>query len=131
MRLNSERPGFTLIELLITMTMVGILALIVWARVNGMYGRAYRASMEADLRSVGLAQELYFQRHMTYGDVDQLEAFVPTEGVTVTMTQVSSRGYAATATHTALLGVTCGHFVGTVPDGAAAPATEPGVTVCD
>lgn len=126
-----NRPGFTIIELLITMTLVSILAVIVWVRVEGMNARAYRASLEADLRSVALAQELYFHQHMVYGDVDQLDAYVPTEGVTVTMTYRDSRGFAATATHAALTGVTCGHFSGTVPDGAAAPAEEPGLTVCD
>jgi prepilin-type N-terminal cleavage/methylation domain-containing protein len=131
MRPHSDRPGFTIIELLITMTLVSILAVIVWLRVEGMNARAYRASVISDLRSVALAQELYFQQHMEYGDVDDLTAYLPTEGVTVTMTYMSNQGYAATAAHSALPAMTCGFFAGTVPDGAASPAEEPGQTTCD
>jgi prepilin-type N-terminal cleavage/methylation domain-containing protein len=131
MRPNPDRAGFSLIELLVTMTLVSLLAVIAWLRVEGVNEEAYRSSVKSDLRSVALAQELYYQRHMEYGDIDQLTAYLPTEGVTVTMTHASGTGFAATAAHAALDGVTCGYFVGTVPSGAAAPAEDPRLTVCD
>ncbi len=131
MRATTHRRGFSLIELLVTMTLVGLLAAIVWLRVEGINEEAYRSSLQADLRSVALAQELYYQRHMEYGDVDQLTAYLSTEGVTVAMAHASGTGFAATATHAGLDGVTCGYFVGTVPAGAGGPAEEPGLPVCD
>ncbi|MFO7892293.1 MAG: prepilin-type N-terminal cleavage/methylation domain-containing protein [Longimicrobiales bacterium] len=130
-RIRHDRRGFTLVELLVTMLLVGLLAAIAWLRVEGINEEAYRASVKADLRSVSVAQELYYQTHMVYGQTDQLEAYVPTEGVTVVMTHADARGYAATATHAGLSGETCGYFTGTVPAGAADPAEEPGVTACD
>lgn len=113
------------------MMLVSLLAAIAWLRVEGIHEEAYRASVQADLRSVSLAQELYYQTHMVYGQTDELTAYVPTEGVTVVMTHADALGYAATATHAGLAGEACGYFLGTVPAGAADPAEEPGVVVCD
>ena len=129
---SHHRPGFTIVELLITMTLVSILAAITWLQVEGINARAYRSSVQSDLRSMALAQELYFQENMQYGDdVDDLEVYIPTDGVNITMTHADRQGFAATANHQALGGVTCGYFTGTVPAGAGDPAGEPDVAVCD
>lgn len=113
------------------MVLVSLLAAIAWLRVEAINEEAYRASVQSDLRSVAVAQELYYQAHMQYGAVADLDAYTATEGVTVTVTHADARGYAATATHAGLSGETCGYFTGTVPAGAGEPAEEPGVAVCD
>ncbi|MDX1673208.1 MAG: prepilin-type N-terminal cleavage/methylation domain-containing protein [Longimicrobiales bacterium] len=125
-----NRRGFTLIELLIVIVIIGILSIIVWARFGGIYGESYEKSVMSDLRSVGLAQELYHQVHLRYGDLADLTAYKPTDGVTVTMNHVSGTGFAATATHAGLGGVVCGYYVGDVPPGTTGPAAEPGRAVC-
>lgn len=129
---DTDSPGgFTLIELLVAMLLVGLLAAIAWLRVAGVNEEAYRSALKADLHSVALAQELYFQTHMTYGALEQLEVYTPTEGVLVEITHASSDGFGATAVHAGLGGVTCGFFNGSVPAGAAGPADTPGRVVCD
>ena len=129
--MRTDRPGFTLIEMLITIVILGILATIMWMRVEGMNAEAYKSSVQADIRSVAMAQELYHNANMEYGAIADLEAYQPTDGVTVTLTHADGRGYALTATHAGLPGVTCGYFSGMVPDGAGDPAVEPGVSTCE
>ena len=126
-----RRDGFTLIELLITLVVLGLLATIAWLRMSGLTEETYRTSIQTDLHSVALAQELYYQTNLAYGDVEQLEAYVPTDGVIVTVTHASNTGFAATAVHSGLSGVTCGYYRGSVPAGAAAPAESPDVVACD
>ena len=130
--LRADRSGFSLIELLITLVLLGILATVMWMRVEGMNQEAYRAAVQADIKSVALAQELYHNAHMEYGAIGDLTAYQPTEGVTVTLTHVDARGYAITATHAGLgAGEVCGYYAGVVPAGAGAPADEAGVSVCN
>lgn len=125
------RGGFTLIEMLITLVVIGILAAVMWLRVEGVNTDAYRASVKADLRSVALAQELYHQRNMRYGALADLSAYRATEGVTLTLTHVDGLGFAATAAHEALEPEVCGYYFGDTPAGAGAPAEAPGVVTCD
>lgn len=131
MRSESQRSGFTLIELLIVMTLVGILALIVWARFGGIYERAYRSSMISDLKTVASAQEIYYAVNMTYGTVADLGAYSPTRGVTVTINHADYGGFAAVATHAGAPTVSCAYYSGTVPPGTHAPATQPDVPMCN
>lgn len=132
MRKIREHPGgFTLIEVLITLVIIGVLAVIMWNRVEGVDKEAFRSSMQADLKSVALAQEIYHQIHFHYGAIGDLDGYQPTNGVTVTLNHADGRGFAVTATHLGLPGEVCGYFVGIVPSGTAGPATDPGVTVCN
>lgn len=128
---DGRRAGFTLLEMLITLTVIAALAAMALLRVEGINADAYRASVRADLRSVALAQELYHQTEMRYGALDDLSAYAPSEGVTVTLTFADNLGFAATAVHAGLPGEVCGYFAGTVPGGSAAPADVPGRTACD
>lgn len=127
---RGHRRGFTLLELLIVIVVIGILAIIVWARFGGIYGESYEKSVMSDLRSVGLAQELYHQVYMEYGELPSLTAYKPTDGVRVTINHRDGVGFAATATHVGLGGVVCGYYLGDVPAGTAGPATDPGRPVC-
>ena len=131
MRSESQRSGFTLIELLIVMMLVGILALIVWARFGGIYERAYRSSMVSDLRTVASAQELYYAVNMTYGGVTDLTSYSPTDGVTVTINHADNLGFAAVATHAGAPTVSCAYYTGDVPAGTHDPATQPDVPMCN
>lgn len=130
-RSNSRRSGFTLVELLIVMMLVGILALIVWARFGGIYGDVYRSSMMSDLKTVASAQEMYYAVNMTYGTVSDLTAYQSTKGVTVTINHADNRGFAAVATHAGDPTIACAYFSGDVPAGTHDPATRPDVPVCD
>ena len=131
MRVNSRRSGFTLIELLIVMMLVGILALIVWARFGGMYEEVYRSTMVSDLKTVASAQEVYYAVNMSYGTLADLTAYTPSKGVTVTINHADYAGFAAVATHTGAPTVTCAYYSGDVPAGTHDPATQPDVPVCD
>lgn len=96
--------GFTLIELLIVVVVMGILATIALPRLGQTRERAYVASMQADLRQLVLAQELYYQTHgfAYFTDDPSSDAFPfsASEGVTIQLSsQNPSRGYAAEATH--------------------------------
>lgn len=123
-----RRSGFTLIELLIVMVIIGILASIAIQSYQGVKRRSYRAQMQSDLRHLMIAQEQYMGDNGTYApNVTLLQpAFVATGGNTLTVTQASGMGWAATAT-SANSQETCAIFVGTAP---VAPATVEGVAGC-
>jgi len=123
-----RRSGFTLIELLIVMVIIGILASIAIQSYQGVKRRSYRAQMQSDLRHLMIAQEQYMGDNGTYAsNVTLLQpAFVATGGNTLTITQSSTNGWAATAT-SINSPETCAMFVGTAP---VAPATVEGVAGC-
>lgn len=123
--------GFTLVELLIAMTFATILAAIALKAFSGPRQEAFRSSMQSDLRSLAVAQELYHQVNLMYGGLPDLTDFESTPGVSISINHATGMGFAATASHTGLPAVTCGIYVGTVPPGSAGPATQPGRPVCN
>ena len=131
MRDNRHRGGFTLIELLIVMVLVGILALIVWARFGGIYERAYRSSMMSDLKAVASAQELYYAVYMHYGTVADLTSYNPTPGVTMAIPYADNRGFVAVAGHAGAPTIQCAYYTGEVPAGSTAPADHSDVPICN
>ncbi len=124
--------GFTLIELLIAVVIIGILAAVAIPKFANTKEKAYKANMKSDLRNMASAQEVYLYDHATYytGAVPNAElAFAPSSGVTLTLSGVSSGGWAASAAHSGIPGVACGLYVGNA--GPPAPATVEGLIACD
>jgi prepilin-type N-terminal cleavage/methylation domain-containing protein len=99
-----RRPGFTLIELLIVVVIIGVLAAIAIPKFGSSKNKAYVASMKSDLRNLVTAQESYFtdnssQYALTTSALGT--AYRPTTAVTVTIGDVTSTGWTATAVHSA------------------------------
>jgi prepilin-type N-terminal cleavage/methylation domain-containing protein len=122
--------GFTLIELLIVVVIIGILASIVIPKFGHGKERAMVASMKSDLHNLMAAEEAYFSNGLNY-----YNGVVPNAGfpysvspkVTVTLQNVTSTGWAATASHTGS-SKTCAIFVGS--GGPLAPAVNEGEPTC-
>jgi prepilin-type N-terminal cleavage/methylation domain-containing protein len=123
------RPGFTLIELLIVTVIIGILAAIAAVGFETVTQRAYRATVQADLREVLVKQEVYYELNHTYATLAQT-GFVPSNGVTLSVNHADNVGLAMTGTH-AGIAWSCGVYRGTVPAGSAGPATQPDQIMCN
>lgn len=121
--------GFTLVEVLVVMAIVAILAALVVPRFAGERERAFIATMKADLKNLGTAEETYYRTEGTYGyttnkaDLNLVES----PGVTITIVEASSAGWSARATHTGTTW-TCAYYYGDATP--VAPATTAGVPEC-
>jgi prepilin-type N-terminal cleavage/methylation domain-containing protein len=128
--MRRDTRGFTLIELLIVVVIIGILAAIGITNFGNSKERAMVAAMRTDLRNLVSAQEAYFSNGQTYyaGAVPNAAMpFDPSQNVTITLSNVSASGWAASATHTYTT-KTCAIFVGNAA--AVAPATIEGRVAC-
>ena len=128
--MRRKRGGFTLIELLIVVVIIGILASIAIPKFGSTKDKPYVVAMKSDLRNLATAQEAYLYDFATYyqGAVpgSGIDYFV-TAGVTVTLSNVSVNGWAATASHTQV-SQTCAIFIGSAA--APAPADAEGQPKC-
>jgi type IV pilus assembly protein PilA len=127
----SRRRGFTLIEVLIVIVILGVLAAIAIPRYSRAKLRASFAVMRTDLRNVVTAQEAYQQLSGTYyaGPIPVPGTdLTASAGVTITLSDVTNTGWAATATHAAAPGHVCAVYDGTAAP--PAPATAPGAIAC-
>jgi prepilin-type N-terminal cleavage/methylation domain-containing protein len=123
--------GFTLIELLIAMVLIAILATIGISRFWSVKDKALIGSMQSDLRNFASLQEDYFQKNYNYAPTAAtIVDFVPSQGVTLTVTANAIDGWAATAAHASLIS-TCGYFTGNATAADAPPATQNGVIGCN
>jgi prepilin-type N-terminal cleavage/methylation domain-containing protein len=109
-----NNKGFTLIELLIVVVIIGILAAIAIPKFSATREKAYFAAMKSDLKNLASQQEIYYSDNYTYGPAATDVAFVNSDGVVVTISSVSSSGWAASATHLAIGAAEgCAIFYGT------------------
>jgi type IV pilus assembly protein PilA len=120
--------GFTLIELLIVVVIIGILAAIAIPKFSSTREKAFLASMKSDLRNLATLQDMYHNTNYTYSTVAADLAFTNSDGVTVTISEGTGQGWAATAAHAGYPGVECELFNGNAtPVG---PATVEGNIAC-
>jgi prepilin-type N-terminal cleavage/methylation domain-containing protein len=123
--------GFTLIELLIVVVIIGILVSIAIPKFRNSKDRAIISQMKSDLRNMVTAQESYLADAATYynGPVPGAGiAYGASQNVTITLSNVTNAGWAATATSAAVPARTCAIFVGSAAP--PAPATTPGIAAC-
>lgn len=128
--MRSAPRGFTLVELLVIIVIIGVLAVLAIPRFANDTEKGYAASMRGDLRNLAVAQEAYFRKNSTYYDGPLPSPMLmgnSSDGVTLTLQDVSASGWAATATHVGTA-VTCTMFVGTAP--ALPPAKVVGEASC-
>lgn len=120
--------GFTLIELLIVVVIIGILAAIAIPRFQNTKGKAYVAAMKSDLHNLAVAEEGYFYDHRSYTTVLDSLSFSPSPGVTLTLVQGDTTGWAATSANPDAYPHMCAVFYGSVPP--VAPAASEGEVAC-
>ena len=127
MRLRAKR-GFTLIELLIVVVIIGILAAIGIVTFQASKGKAFFASMRSDLHQLATNQEAFFYVYGHYSaDLDSLKMNL-SHGVQLVISEATTTGWAATATHPESYPHLCSMFyAGASPLG---PATQDGVVAC-
>jgi len=128
--MKRDSKGFTLIELLLVVVIIGILVSIVVPKFANGKERAMIAAMKSDLHNLLTAQEAFFSNGNLYYNGALPAAVIPystSPNVTVTLSNVTPAGWAATATHTQSTR-TCVIFVGS--GGPLAPATRDGEVAC-
>ena len=127
-----DKKGFTLIELLIVVVIIGILAAIAIPKFSQTREKAYFAAMKSDLKNLASQQEIYYADSYSYTDNQTNLGFVDSQGVTVTISNVTTSGWAATSVHAAL-GATlgCGIYYGEAANPAGfGTRTAPGEIAC-
>jgi Tfp pilus assembly protein PilE len=111
---------------------IGVLASIAIPKFRGVKTKTNVTMMKSDLRNLMTAQEAYLAGAGRYydGPVPATgTAFSTSPGVTITLVDVSTAGWAATATHVAVPDWTCAVFVGAAAP--VIPATQEGRIACD
>ncbi len=126
MRLRQE--GFTLIELLIVVVIIGILAAIAIPKFSSTREKAFVASMKSDLRNLATLQDIYHNANYTYTSSTADLGFTISEGITVTISEATGQGWAATSAHAGYPNAACELVQGNAtPTG---PASVEGQIAC-
>ncbi|GAC1514245.1 MAG: hypothetical protein NVS1B4_01460 [Gemmatimonadaceae bacterium] len=129
-----QKRGFTLIELLVVVVIIGILAAMAIPKFANSKERANVASMKSDLRNMVTAEETYFADYATYTTSVGLTTMTPSRlnvsaGVSIQDGLVTSQGWQATASHSALVATrTCTIWVG---NGMQIGTTNEGAPACN
>ena len=124
--------GFTLIELMVTVSIVGILAIIAIPSFTEQVAKSRRAEAIRGLGDLQLRQERWRSNHTQYavdGETVGSNTFsIPTvDNYTLSITNRSATGYTATATRSgSQTGDRCGNFVLTVAAGVATKSLSGG-----
>jgi prepilin-type N-terminal cleavage/methylation domain-containing protein len=126
--MTAKRAGFTLIELLIVVVIIGILAMIAIPKFQNTKGKAFATSIKSDLRNLEQAEEAYLFDYDTYTSALTDLTYQRSPGVIVNITNSSTSGWSATATHPQSYPLTCAIFVGSAT--AQPPATVEGLIGC-
>lgn len=94
----TARNGFTLIELLVVVVILGILAAIAIPKFTNTKEKAYVAAMKSDLRNLATSEEAFFYDSAKYTlSFAQMNNYVPTIGVAITVNEATAKGWSATA----------------------------------
>src|ERR1035437_1865840 len=127
--MKAKQAGFTLIELLIVVVIIGVLAMIAIPKFQNTKGKAFVMSIKSDLRNLSQAEEAYLFDNDTYTSALTSLTYQRSPGVVVNITNASTSGWSATATHPQSFPLTCAIFVGGAT-AAQAPATVEGLIGC-
>ncbi|HET6680324.1 MAG TPA: type II secretion system protein [Gemmatimonadaceae bacterium] len=122
------RRGFTLIELLIVVVIIGVLAAIAIPKFQNTKGKAFAASLKADLRNIATSEEAYFYDYSVYTTDTAAMKVNLSSGVQITFGIADAGGWSAKVTHPNAYPLECALFMGTAP--VLAPATTEGQVHC-
>ena len=126
--MSMRRGGFTLIELLIVVVIIGILAAIAIPKFSATREKAFLASMKSDLRNLATLQDIYHNSTYTYSTDFTDLGFLPSDGITVIVSEADGTGWAATSAHAGYPNQSCSLFNGNATP--VAPATIEGQITC-
>ena len=95
-----KQDAFTLIEILLVIAIIGVLAVIAIPQFIRYRSQAVDAQLKSDLRNAAVAVESYFTKKSVYPEsIAEIDGygFRASDGVTVTLTIVSSNSFTITA----------------------------------
>jgi prepilin-type N-terminal cleavage/methylation domain-containing protein len=119
--------GFTIIEMLAVMVVIGLLAMIAFARLQTTKDKATIASMSSDLHAIAEEQEAYYFQHRAYSPwIDSLNPRL-SPGNTITIVEATTSGWSGQVSNPKVTQL-CYVVIGSAA--ALGPATPDGGTRC-